>query len=117
MTLTIDGRRGRLGDHEAHAWLTSVLRPAGRLDAAATGRLTAALATLASSSDMVVVDLTATRVSSHGRLAVALRAPARRLTGPERCLLLVGAPPDLVAELNRAGVPAVLADSAGIPVA
>jgi hypothetical protein len=51
------------------------------------------------------------------RLAVALRGPARRLTGPERCLLLVGAQPDLVAELDRADVPAVLADTSGIPTA
>jgi hypothetical protein len=67
-----------------------------------------------------------TRVAHHAaaqldrtrtRLAVALRGPARRLTGPERCLLLVGAQPDLVAELNRADVPAVLADTSGIPAA
>jgi hypothetical protein len=109
MTLTVDS------GHEAHAWLTSVLRPAGTLDAAATGRLTVALTTLASSSDMVVLDLTATRVSSPERLAVALRAPAQQLASPARCLLLLGAGPDVVAELNRADVPAVLAEAPPIP--
>jgi hypothetical protein len=105
------------GDRETQTWLTSVLRPAGSLDAAATRRLAKALATLASFSDMVVVDLTATRVPSPGRLARALRAPARRLTGPERCLLLAGAGPELAAALRRADVPAVLADTVGLPAA
>jgi hypothetical protein len=81
----------------------------------AIGRLTKALTILASSSDMVVVDLTATRVASPRRLAMALRAPARRLTDTEGCLLLVGAGSELAAALARAQVPAVLAETAGIP--
>ena len=108
MTTTIDSG-------EAQGWLTSVLRPAGTLDTAAAWRLTRALTTLAPSSDMIVVDLTATRVPAPTQLAAALRAPARQLTGPGRCLLLVGAAPDLVAALHRAQVPAVLTDTPGAP--
>ncbi|HZD71284.1 MAG TPA: hypothetical protein VFA45_20990 [Actinomycetes bacterium] len=97
----------------AHTWLTSVLRPAGTLDASAAGRLTEVLTTIAASSDMVVVDLTATRVPAPRRLATALRAPAQQLAGPGRCLLLVGAGADLVAELDRAAVPAVCTETSG----
>lgn len=103
MTTDADTDRGGIA---ASAWLTAVLRPAGTLDAAAVGRLTAALMTLVSCSDMIVVDLTAARVLCPGRLSAALRAPARRLGGPGRCLLLVGAGPDLVAALERAHVQA-----------
>jgi hypothetical protein len=106
MTTTIDSG-------EAQGWLTSVLRPAGTLDTAAAWRLTRALTTLAPSSDMIVVDLTATRVPVPGQLAAALRAPARQLTGAGRCLLLVGAAPDLVAALHRAQVQAVLTEMPG----
>jgi hypothetical protein len=106
MTLTV------AGGHQAPARLTSIVRPA----AAWTRRRPAGpLTTLVTSSDMVVVDLTATRVSAPGRLAVALRAPAQQLTGPDRCLLLVGAGPDLATELQRADDPAMLAETAGFP--
>jgi hypothetical protein len=85
-------------------WLTGVLRPAGTLGPREVDRLAEALAFLAASSDMVVVDLGAARVPDPARLAAALRAPARRLTGAGRCLLLVGAAPSLVAALDRARV-------------
>ncbi len=101
---------------EVRAWLTSVLRPAGTLDADAVGRLAEALTTLAASSDMVVVDLSAASASSASALAAALRAPAEQLSrrgGRGGCLLLVGPGPDLVAELQRGGVPAATVAAPG----
>jgi hypothetical protein len=91
-------------DLRAGGWLTTVLRPAGTLDRPALNRLSQALDRLAASSDMVVVDLTATQVAAPRVLARSLRAPALELQQPGRCLLLVGVPPDLAAELDRAAV-------------
>jgi hypothetical protein len=98
-----DPRPGN-ADLEADGWLTTVLRPAGTLDQPALDRLSEALARLAATSDMVIVDLTATHVAAPRALARSLQAPALELRQPGRCLLLVGAPPDLLAELDRAAV-------------
>jgi hypothetical protein len=53
---------------------------------------------------MVIVDLTATQVAAPRALARSLQAPALELQQPGRCLLLVGVPPALAAELDRAAV-------------
>lgn len=98
-----DGRPGT-ADLRAGGWLTTVLRPAGTLDRPALNRLSQALARLAASSDMVVVDLTAAQVAAPRALARSLQAPALELQQPGRCLLLVGVPPALAAELDRAAV-------------
>ncbi len=89
------------------AWLTTILRPAGVLDSRAADRLCAALGDLAASSDMVIVNLTATTVSSSRSLARKLLTPAREFDKAGRCLLVVGASPELTAELDRGGVPVV----------
>lgn len=106
-------------DAEAGGWLTTVLRPAGKLDRAARRRLGQALDHLAASSDMVVIDLTATRIAAPRALARNLRAPALEFQRAGRCLLVVGAPPDLMAELDRAAVPVatIAADSVPLPPA
>jgi hypothetical protein len=91
-------------ERRAGGWLTTVLRPAGTLDRPALNRLSQALDRLAASSDMLIVDLTATWVAVPRALARSLRAPARELQQPGRCLLLIGAPPDLAAELDRAAI-------------
>ena len=104
-------------DPEASGWLTTVLRPAGTLDWLARRRLSQAVSHLASSCDMVVIDLTATNVAAPRALARNLRAPALELARAGRCLLLVGAPPCLVAELDRSAimVATLAADSALLP--
>jgi hypothetical protein len=81
---------------EPDCWLTTVLRPAGALDRAARSRLIEALSRLADSSDMVIVDLAAACVTAPRTLARKLRAPALAFEQTGRCLLLVGAPPELV---------------------
>jgi hypothetical protein len=92
---------------EVVGWLTTVLRPAGSLDRAARRRLGKALDHLAASCDMVIIDLTATQVAAPRALARNLRSPAREFRWAGRCLLLVGAPPDLLAELDRTAVPVI----------
>lgn len=92
---------------EVVGWLTTVLRPAGSLDRAARRRLGEALDYLAASCDMVIIDLTATQVAAPRALARNLRAPALEFQRAGRCLLLVGAPPDLLAELDRTAVPVI----------
>jgi hypothetical protein len=95
------------GDAEAEecGWLTTVLRPAGALDRRARKRLSEALDHLAASSDMVLIDLSATRVAAPRALARNLRAPALEFQRAGRCLLLAGAPAELLAELDRLAVP------------
>jgi hypothetical protein len=104
-------------DLKADGWLTTVLRPAGTLNRPALSRLSEALGRLAASSDMVIVDLTATHVAAPHALARSLQAPALELWQPERCLLLVGAPPHLLAELDRAAVrvATLAADAPSLP--
>ena len=91
-------------DSSADEWLTAVLRPAGTLDRPAVSRLGQALGGLAASSDMVVLDLTAAHVADPGALARTLQSPALELDRTGRCLLLVGAAPEVMAELDRAAI-------------
>jgi hypothetical protein len=86
-------------------WLTAILRPAGTLDRAALRGLSESLGHLASSSNMVIVDLTAAVVSSPRTFARDLLAPARTFEETGQCLLLLGASPALTAELDRHAVP------------
>jgi hypothetical protein len=111
-----DARPGTL-DFQAGGWLTTVLRPAGVLDVPALNRLSQALAGLAASSDMVIVDLTATQVAAPRALAQSWQAPAVDLQQPGRCLLLVGAPPELLAELDRAAVRVATLAAGTLPAA
>jgi hypothetical protein len=96
-------------------WLTTILRPAGTLDTAAADRLCAILRQLAASSDMVIVNLTATTVRSPRALARKLLAPAREFDDAGRCLLVAGASPELTAELDQDGVPVVTLAADMIP--
>lgn len=88
-------------------WFTTTVRPAGPLDHAALARLSQALGVLEPTSDMVVIDLTAADVRDPRSLARHLLAPARRFDQAGRCILLVGAPPRVTAELSREAVPVV----------
>jgi anti-anti-sigma regulatory factor len=88
-------------------WFTTTVRPAGVLDHAALARLSETLGALEPSSDMVVVDLTAADVRDPRGLARHLLAPARRFDQAGRCMLLVGASPQLTVELGRNAVPVV----------
>ena len=99
-------------------WLTAILRPAGTLDRAALRGLTESLGHLAGSSNMVIVDVTAAVVGSPSTFARDLRAPARRFEEAGQCLLLLGASPELTAELDRHAVPVItLAGDAPPPAA
>ena len=88
-------------------WLTAILRPAGTLDKTALRGLSESLGHLASSSNMVIVDLTAAVVSSPRTFARDLLAPARTFEEAGQCLLLLGASPALTAELDRHAVPVI----------
>ncbi len=103
--MRIDAGRAGIGER-SDAWLTAVLRPAGNLDPPQVERLAGALEALAASSDMVILDLGAANVPEPYRLAAALRAPARQLARPGRCLLLVSVPPEVLHALARTGVQA-----------
>ena len=92
---------------ERAGWLTTILRPAGALDASALRRLKNALGPLAACSDMVIVDLTAAEMRSPRALAMNLRQPALDFDRAGRCLLVVGASAELAAELDRDAVPVV----------
>jgi hypothetical protein len=98
-------------------WLTTVLRPAGRVDRATAHKLGAALAALADASDMVMVDLSAADVRNPRALAAALREPAAAFARTERCLLVTGASAELTAELERAAVAAVTLAPGAVPPA
>lgn len=84
-------------------WLTAVLRPAGALTGVAMDRLVGSLTALAENASLVVVDLAAAAVPEPDALARALRHPGSLLSGPDRCLLLVGADSDLLQALDRVG--------------
>jgi hypothetical protein len=88
-------------------WLTAILRPAGTLDKAALRGLSESLGHLATSSNMVIVDLTAAVVASPRTFARDLLAPARTFEEAGQCLLLLGASPALTAELDRHAVPVI----------
>jgi hypothetical protein len=53
---------------------------------------------------MVVLDLTAAQVADPAALVWTLQSPAQELDRTGRCLLLVGAAPDVMAELDRTAV-------------
>jgi hypothetical protein len=84
-------------------WLTAVLRPAGKLTGAAMDRLVDSLTALAGNASLVVVDLAAASIPEPEAFAQALRLPGRLLSGPDRCLLLVGADKALLAALDSSG--------------
>jgi hypothetical protein len=84
-------------------WLTAVLRPAGKLTGGALDRFVASLTALAASASLVVVDLAAATIPVPDVFAEALRLPGGLLSGPDRCLLLVGADGELLAALDRCG--------------
>ena len=88
-------------------WLTAILRPAGSMDRAALRGLSESLGHLTSSSNMIIVDLTAAVVCNPGAFARDLLAPARAFERAGRCLLLLGASPELTAALDRYAVPVV----------
>jgi hypothetical protein len=84
-------------------WLTAVLRPAGKLAGAAMVRLVDSLTALAGNASLVVVDLAAASIPEPEAFAQALRLPGRLLSGPDRCLLLVGADKPLLSALDDSG--------------
>jgi hypothetical protein len=88
---------------EPGLWLTAVLRPAGSVAGAAMDRFVDSLAALAGCASLVVVDLAAATIPEPEAFAEALRLPGRLLSGPDRCLLLVGADQTLLSALDRCG--------------
>jgi hypothetical protein len=88
-------------------WLTAILRPAGSMDRAALRGLSESLGHLTSSSNMIIVDLTAAVVCNPGAFARDLLAPARAFERAGQCLLLLNASPELAAALDRYAVPVV----------
>ena len=84
-----------------------ILRPAGSMDRAALRGLSESLGHLASSSNMIIIDLTAAVVCKPGAFARDLLAPARLFERAGQCLLLLGASPELTAALDRYQVPVV----------
>jgi hypothetical protein len=88
------------------------------MDRAALRRLSESLGHLATSSNMIIVDLTAAVVCKPGAFARDLLAPARLFERAGQCLLLLGASPELTAALDRYAVPVVtLADDSTPPQA
>jgi hypothetical protein len=96
-------------------WLTAILRPAGSMDRAALRGLCESLGHLATSSNMIIVDLTAAVVRKPGAFARDLLAPARLFEQAGQCLLLVGASPELTAALDRYAVPVVTLAADSLP--
>jgi hypothetical protein len=96
-------------------WLTAILRPAGLMDRAALRGLSVSLGHLASSSNMIIVDLTAADVRKPGAFARDLLAPARLFERAGQCLLLLGASPELTAALDRYAVPVVTLAADSLP--
>ena len=96
-------------------WLTAILRPAGSMDRAALRGLCESLGHLASSSNMIIVDLTAAVVCKPGAFARDLLAPARAFERAGQCLLLLGASPELSAALDRYRVPVVTLAADALP--
>jgi hypothetical protein len=96
-------------------WLTAILRPAGSMDRAALRALSESLGHLATSSSMIIVDLTAAVVCNPGVFARDLLGPARRFERAGLCLLLLGASPGLTAALDRYSVPVVTLAADALP--
>jgi hypothetical protein len=108
--------RHHVVDPGQSGWLTTVLRLAGELDRPALDRLGAALGHVAASTDMVIIDLTAAEVTAPRALALTMRAPARQLQQAGGCLLVVGAPAGLMAELGRTTVQVTAFASGSLPL-
>lgn len=96
-------------------WLTAILRPAGSMDRAALRGLCQSLGHLASSSNMIIVDLTAAVVVKPGAFARDLLVPARRFERAGQCLLLLGASAELTGALDRYQVPVVTLAADSLP--
>src|SRR5580704_11431040 len=96
-------------------WLTAILRPAGTMDRAALRGLSESLGHLSSSSNMIIVDLTAAVVCKPGAFARDLLAPARLFERAGQCLLLLGASSELTAALDRYAVPVVTLAADSLP--
>jgi hypothetical protein len=99
MTTTIDDRTESARDF----WLTAELRPVGELGTAEVARLAQDLTALADRANIVVLNLVAATVTDPDEFAEALRGPGAKLSGPDRCLLLVGADAALLGALRRRG--------------
>jgi hypothetical protein len=110
------GSGGAAGAAAGQSWLTAVLRPAGSLDQAAVHQLGAALGHLAAATDMVVVDLSAAAVRDPRAFARALGEPAAEFERAGGCLLVIGAPRALTAELAHAAAPVVTLADDVVPV-
>jgi hypothetical protein len=107
MTMTTGPASGRPSTHAADGsdplWMTAMLRPVGVLVGTAIDRLAAELTAVAIGANIVVVNLVAAEVPDPDALAEALRHPGELLTGPDKCLLIVGAGEPLLAALDRCG--------------
>ena len=90
-----------------NTWLTTTLRPAGLLDEVTVDRLAESVATLSTTCDLIILDLSASAVVEVDLLADALRVPARRLSRNGGALLLRGASEELLAALSPAPLAAV----------
>lgn len=82
---------------------TAIVRPSGVLSGGAIRRFADQLTELAQRANLVVVNLVAATVPRPAALALALRRPGAMLSGPGRCLLLVGADEALLRELRGIG--------------
>jgi hypothetical protein len=87
-------------------WLTAVLRPAGTLAGAFADAVAQSIDELATTADMVVVDLEAAHLPDAKAVADLFRPSAANLASVGTCLLL-NLPEALVHAVQRAGVPAV----------
>ncbi len=96
-------------------WLTAILRPAGTMDRRRCAGSASRSVTWPSSSNMVIVDLTAAVVCNPRAFARDLLAPARTFERAGQCLLLLGASPELTAELDRHAVPVVTLAADSLP--
>jgi hypothetical protein len=85
------------------------------MDRAALRGLSESLGHLASSSNLIILDLTAAVVGKPGAFARDLLAPARLFERAGQCLLVVGASPELTAALDRYAVPVATLAADSIP--
>ena len=85
------------------------------MDRAALRGLCQSLGHLASSSNMIIVDLTAAVVFKPGAFARDLLVPARLFERAGQCLLLLGASAELTAALDRYQVPVVTLAADSLP--
>ncbi|MGE5829977.1 MAG: hypothetical protein ACM30G_16685 [Micromonosporaceae bacterium] len=95
--------REEVDESGREVWLTAVLRPAGELTGPAADRFVADLLALAARANIVIVNLVAASVPAPDAFAEALRRPGELLSGPDRCLLLVGADEALLRALRDCG--------------